>query len=58
MNVNPERFALAVVASSSSNLSLKDKFELYEKAVEFFEKQNKISHDKAIQKVKDFLNDD
>lgn len=40
MNVNPERFALAVVASSSSNLSLKDKFELYEKAVEFVEKQN------------------
>ena len=58
MNVNPERFALAVVASSSSNLSLKDKFELYEKAVEFVEKQNKISHDKAIQKIKDFLNDD
>ena len=58
MNVNPEKFALAVVASSSSNLSLKDKFELYEKAAEFVEKQNKISHDKAIQKVKDFLNDD
>lgn len=38
--VLPKDFALAVVASSSSDLSVQEKFELYEEAFEFIQAKN------------------
>ena len=47
--VLPKDFALAVVASSGSDLSVQEKFELYEEAFAFADNKNK---DKQSQKPK------
>lgn len=41
MHISPEQFALAVVSSSSSTLSIAEKFELYMEAYRFALSKNK-----------------
>lgn len=55
MNVNPEKFALAVVSSSNPDLSISDKVKLYEETVEFIENHNQEKLEEAKQRVKDWL---
>lgn len=46
MSINAEKFALAVVASSDSKLSVQEKFELYQDAYSYVSTENKKSNDK------------
>lgn len=52
--VLPKDFALAVVASSSSDLSVQEKFELYEEAFEFI--QTKNDEEQPVQSKNDPMN--
>lgn len=56
MSIDTEKFALAVIASSSCELSVEDKLKLYEETVEFIEKHNQDKLEEAKQRVKDWLN--
>ncbi|ENZ6559817.1 hypothetical protein A5816_002752 [Enterococcus sp. 3G1_DIV0629] len=46
MPVNPEKFALAVVSSSGSKLSVQEKFELYQNAYSYAQTKNKKLNEK------------
>lgn len=46
MSVNAEKFALAVVASSDSKLSVQEKFELYQDAYSYTQAENKKLNEK------------
>ncbi|NMP58068.1 hypothetical protein CV769_14560 [Enterococcus mundtii] len=46
MSVNAEKFALAVVASSDSKLSVQEKFELYQDAYSYTQSENKKLNEK------------
>lgn len=46
MSVNAEKFALAVVASSDSKLSVQEKFELYQEAYSYAQSEAKKLNEK------------
>lgn len=48
MNINPEKFALAVIASSNSDMTIKEKIDLYHEAYSEALKANQKSQKPTI----------